>query len=107
MPRAFSSFRRSGSVPVSARTSELLPWSIWPAVPTMAKVGFTDDTLSGRWVSIIPRGDHRDPLRSISVSRGYGGGNRGTGRYEVAASSDAARGPGRETRPTYKIVRTY
>ena len=34
MPRAFSSFSRSGSVPVSASTSELFPWSMWPAVPT-------------------------------------------------------------------------
>jgi hypothetical protein len=35
MPRSFSSFSRSGSVPVRARTSALLPWSMWPAVPTM------------------------------------------------------------------------
>ena len=35
IPRSFSSFSRSGSVPVSARTSVLLPWSMWPAVPTM------------------------------------------------------------------------
>src|SRR6185295_9774592 len=35
MPRSFSSLRRSGSVPVRARTSALLPWSMWPAVPTM------------------------------------------------------------------------
>src|SRR5207247_1476265 len=34
MPRAFSSGRRSVSVPVSALTSEVLPWSMWPAVPT-------------------------------------------------------------------------
>ena len=34
IPRAFSSFSRSGSVPVSARTSALLPWSMCPAVPT-------------------------------------------------------------------------
>ncbi len=35
MPRLFSSSRRSGSVPVKARTSALLPWSMWPAVPTI------------------------------------------------------------------------
>ena len=34
MPRRFSSWRRSGSVPVSAWTSALLPWSMCPAVPT-------------------------------------------------------------------------
>ena len=33
MPRAFSTGRRSVSMPVSARTSDVLPWSIWPAVP--------------------------------------------------------------------------
>ena len=33
-PRAFSSGNRSGSVPVSARTSVDLPWSTWPAVAT-------------------------------------------------------------------------
>src|SRR5258708_15180175 len=33
MPRCFSSLRRSVSTPVSARTSAVLPWSMWPAVP--------------------------------------------------------------------------
>ena len=33
-PRAFSSGKRSGSVPVSASTSVDLPWSTWPAVAT-------------------------------------------------------------------------
>ncbi len=37
MPRAFSSLRRSVSTPVSARTSEVLPWSIWPAVPMIMR----------------------------------------------------------------------
>ena len=35
MPRRFSSSRRSVSIPVSARTSAVLPWSMWPAVPTI------------------------------------------------------------------------
>src|ERR1700733_2316297 len=35
MPRRFSSSRRSASIPVSAFTSAVLPWSICPAVPTM------------------------------------------------------------------------
>jgi len=34
MPRRFSSSRRSVSMPVRARTSEVLPWSMCPAVPT-------------------------------------------------------------------------
>ena len=33
-PRSFSSSHLSGSVPVSARTRVLLPWSTWPAVAT-------------------------------------------------------------------------
>ena len=35
-PRAFSSGKRSVSQPVSRRTSEVLPWSTCPAVPTSA-----------------------------------------------------------------------
>src|SRR5882762_9944910 len=35
MPRRFSSSRRSASIPVRARTSAVLPWSMCPAVPTI------------------------------------------------------------------------
>lgn len=35
MPRCFSSFKRSVSTPVSARTRAVLPWSMWPAVPAI------------------------------------------------------------------------
>src|SRR5688572_19588118 len=35
MPRRFSSWRRSVSMPVSARTRAVLPWSICPAVPAI------------------------------------------------------------------------
>src|SRR5664279_3882289 len=34
MPRRRSSGNRSASIPVSARRSAVLPWSMWPAVPT-------------------------------------------------------------------------
>ena len=37
IPRRFSSTRRSVSIPVSARTSEVLPWSMCPAVPTTTR----------------------------------------------------------------------
>src|ERR1700730_2802101 len=33
IPRRFSSSKRSASMPVSAFTSAVLPWSMWPAVP--------------------------------------------------------------------------
>ena len=39
MPRSFSSFSRSVSCPVSARTSAVLPWSMWPAVPMIERHG--------------------------------------------------------------------
>src|SRR5690348_14843792 len=35
MPRRFSSSRRSASMPVSALTRAVLPWSMCPAVPTI------------------------------------------------------------------------
>ena len=35
MPRRFSSSRRSVSIPVSARTRLVFPWSMWPAVPAI------------------------------------------------------------------------
>src|SRR6266513_546251 len=38
MPRACSSGRRSVSLPVSARTSHVLPWSMCPAVPTVSGI---------------------------------------------------------------------
>src|SRR3990172_8462483 len=34
IPRSFSSFRRSVSIPVRALTRAVLPWSMCPAVPT-------------------------------------------------------------------------
>src|SRR5438876_7934901 len=33
IPRRFSSSSRSASIPVSALTRAVLPWSMWPAVP--------------------------------------------------------------------------
>src|ERR671926_385996 len=35
MPRAFSSGKRSVSTPVRAAISAVLPWSMWPAVPSV------------------------------------------------------------------------
>src|SRR2546428_12566147 len=35
MPRRFSSSSRSASIPVSALTSAVLPWSMCPAVPAL------------------------------------------------------------------------
>src|SRR2546427_12216752 len=38
MPRSFSSFRRSVSCPVSARMSDVFPWSMCPAVPMITAI---------------------------------------------------------------------
>src|SRR6266545_2597101 len=38
IPRFFSSGSRSVSFPVRARTSHVLPWSMWPAVPTVSAI---------------------------------------------------------------------
>src|SRR5450631_4503610 len=46
MPRRFSSSRRSASMPVRAFTSEVFPWSICPAVPTMTD--FICDSIDAR-----------------------------------------------------------
>src|SRR5690242_15315005 len=35
IPRRFSSASRSASMPIRALTKAVLPWSMWPAVPTM------------------------------------------------------------------------
>src|ERR671932_107157 len=49
MPRRRSSGRRSVSTPVSARISAVLPWSMWPAVPSVSGEAVTgvDDAPTG------------------------------------------------------------
>src|SRR5436190_13433293 len=47
MPRSFSSLRRSVSWPVRARMSEVLPWSMCPAVPMMSGMSELDVELGG------------------------------------------------------------
>ena len=48
MPRAFSSGSRSVSMPVSARTSAVLPWSMWPAVPSVSARAAVTQARDGR-----------------------------------------------------------
>src|SRR5581483_682891 len=62
MPRRFSSGSRSVSLPVSARTSHVLPWSMWPAVPIV----------SGTASTLPPR--LREPPASPPPRRSHGGG---------------------------------
>ncbi|GIW71722.1 MAG: hypothetical protein KatS3mg102_1264 [Planctomycetota bacterium] len=59
MPRAFSSGSRSGSMPVSARTSVDLPWSMWPAVPmTTSKMALRSALCCGA-MAAVPSPDAR------------------------------------------------
>ncbi|MDZ4800375.1 MAG: VWA domain-containing protein [Bryobacteraceae bacterium] len=51
MPRRFSSSRRSVSIPVNARTSVVLPWSTWPAVPTITLLFISILSVSPYWAS--------------------------------------------------------
>ena len=50
MPRNFSSLRRSGSTPVRALMRELLPWSMWPAVPRMMGAVDMVNSRKGAWL---------------------------------------------------------
>src|SRR5258708_34778661 len=49
MPRRFSSSRRSVSMPVSALTRDVFPWSMCPAVPTMMCLMGTLRILLSAW----------------------------------------------------------
>ena len=71
IPRAFSSGRRSVSMPVRAFTSDVLPWSICPAVPTTTCFGVA--SLTGE----PPRGSV--PRREPSPARAAPYGSRGRG----------------------------
>src|ERR1039457_302445 len=59
MPRAFSSFSRSVSIPVRALTSEVLPWSMCPAVPRIRC--FTHSPLPAETVT--------DPAHGLEANR--------------------------------------
>ena len=84
-PRRFSSSNRSGSVPVSARTSDDLPWSTWPAVattvmrrPAVARAAATMRVSSDRvdraeieeGATVPGAGDHRDRCGAERDRRG-------------------------------------
>ncbi len=57
MPRRFSSGRRSVSTPVRAFTNDVLPWSTWPAVPTIIRPRrCRGRRCSRRWCPGSPRG---------------------------------------------------
>ena len=72
-PRAFSSAKRSGSVPVSASTSVDLPWSTWPAVATTCMRG---RVVSGRRAGRAPSRARRRRPGGPSVGRAASPGRR-------------------------------
>src|SRR5947199_6988935 len=65
MPRRFSSSRRSVSMPVRARTSAVLPWSMCPAVPMMM------DFIGNQFTENIPL-PFKDQLQQVEHDDDYG-----------------------------------
>src|SRR5918994_6128250 len=68
IPRACSSGRRSVSFPVSARTSHVLPWSMWPAVPTVSGMARPNSgSRAARSRTATHGGDRRRDLERLVV----------------------------------------
>ena len=53
IPRRRSSGNRSASMPVSARSNVVLPWSMWPAVPTTTVIAAS--VAAGESAATCPR----------------------------------------------------
>ena len=86
MPRSRSSGSRSVSTPVSARTSAVLPWSMWPAVPSVSGI-----VTRARVRRAGPR------RRSACAGRAAGGRPRSGRRPAAPRPAAARRGRRRET----------
>src|SRR5512133_1915692 len=91
MPRSRSSGSRSVSLPVSARTSQVLPWSMCPAVPT---VSATQNRPSNSLLlaSCRPETALRRPFNrpSNSLLLGTSGADRGGGLVRLGVRERAA-----------------
>src|ERR1700693_945458 len=70
MPRRFSSARRSVSIPVRALTSDVLPWSIWPAVPITSPL----DMRLFKWYTPFMSSNRFDEVRRRHARAEEGGG---------------------------------
>src|SRR4051812_3999588 len=104
MPRSRSSGSRSVSTPVSARTSTVLPWSMWPAVPRVS--GCTPGTLAYRERHDTPTrwatgdGCARGPRARLAAARHRLAPRRGAGgRLPGVVAAREARGRGRDGAP--------
>ncbi len=89
MPRSCSSGSRSVSLPVSARTSHVLPWSMWPAVPTVSGTGgaaLRPRPVRGTTAGIIRRRGRADGLGGLVH---FGVGQRAAVQEEPAVADDA------------------
>src|SRR3954453_4235336 len=96
MPRSRSSGSRSVSTPVSARTSTVLPWSMWPAVPRVS--GCIAGTVSYRalhdtpaWRTARDRGARGAGLWLATARRRVGGGRGAGGRLARVVGAREAR----------------
>ena len=96
MPRAFSWGRRSVSTPVSARTSAVLPWSMWPAVPSVRAAGCALTAVTARTARATSRASSSVSVRGSSSSRPswMRPTTAGSPARSAAASASAPAGPG-------------
>ena len=90
-PRRFSSASRSGSMPVSRRISEDLPWSTWPAVATTGRS--TPGTRIARGSALLQRVPDRAGQPVVVVRAA-----RCAGRTRTAPSSTRQNTGGRPSR---------
>ena len=70
MPRRFSSAKRSVSIPVSALTSDVFPWSMWPAVPMTSP----SDMRLFKWYTPLMSSNRFDEVRRRHARAEAGGG---------------------------------
>ena len=93
IPRRRSSGSRSASMPVSARSSVVLPWSMWPAVPMTTVIAPT--RALARWPRRGPRPASASTVRRSSTTGRPRSGRRRSGRRAGAPpASRLAERPG-------------
>ena len=100
MPRAFSSGRRSASTPVSAFTSVVLPWSMWPAVPMIMATPATPPAAAANSASSCAARQRRSRRSAPSAMRPmHRHRQRAQARFDACAARRRACRCGRTTSP--------
>ena len=116
IPRRRSSGSRSASIPVSARSSVVLPWSMWPAVPmtTVIRSRRPDgpDDRAARAASsagsIVRRSSHTAPASTRAMTGGSAPRSRAAsaaGRLPtIRRPTDSSVSPGSDPPPTAEVI---